>query len=321
MANWFNQVFGFNESTENNKQIKINTDLQTNCLYLQNNATNQIYQIGWWKLFNNTNVTQPNTLSNNVFYQFLKIKNIAHVHKHEPLATFQVASQLNALEFINQEQTPYDGITCYNYDFTQGPACAMAAPFATYWRNYYLNIPTQLNLLKKLEVLCPEPFWTVKNGYLLTSDEQLIKFNNWLITQNRDFLISSINVGLLEHTETIYGNYVNQVFCSAIPIPIYCNAQQLTLWQPLAQLILDAMYENTLWAAYYSSKSNQDVFLTLLGGGAFNNKPFWIAKAIARALHIVSNAGIQLNVYICYKKNISDIQTWIEQEIALMNLA
>jgi hypothetical protein len=52
-------------------------------------------------------------------------------------AVFQVASQFNLLEMASQDVTPEQGVTCYQSDHTQGPACAMAAGAATIYRNYF----------------------------------------------------------------------------------------------------------------------------------------------------------------------------------------
>lgn len=51
-------------------------------------------------------------------------------------ALFQVASQFNLLEMVSPEVTPEHGVTRYQHDGTQGPACAMAAGAATIYRNY-----------------------------------------------------------------------------------------------------------------------------------------------------------------------------------------
>jgi hypothetical protein len=42
-------------------------------------------------------------------------------------ALFQVASQFNLLEMTGPEVSPDDGVTRYQHDRTQGPACAIAA--------------------------------------------------------------------------------------------------------------------------------------------------------------------------------------------------
>ena len=51
-------------------------------------------------------------------------------------ALFQVASQFNLLEMVSERVTPERGVTGYAHDFTQGPACAMAAGAGTIYRNY-----------------------------------------------------------------------------------------------------------------------------------------------------------------------------------------
>ena len=55
-------------------------------------------------------------------------------------ALFQVASQLNLLEMTGPEVTPEDGVTIYQDDRTQGPACAIAAGAATIYRNYFAPV-------------------------------------------------------------------------------------------------------------------------------------------------------------------------------------
>jgi hypothetical protein len=55
-------------------------------------------------------------------------------------ALFQVASQFNFLEMVSPEVTPEQGVTRYQSDPTQGPACAIAAGAATIYRNYFVPI-------------------------------------------------------------------------------------------------------------------------------------------------------------------------------------
>ena len=52
-------------------------------------------------------------------------------------ALFQVASQFNLLEMVSPTVTPEQGVTRYQHDHTQGPACAIAAGAATIFRNYF----------------------------------------------------------------------------------------------------------------------------------------------------------------------------------------
>src|SRR5258705_8800093 len=52
-------------------------------------------------------------------------------------ALFQVASQFNLLEMVSPTVSPEQGVTRYQHDHTQGPACAIAAGAATIYRNYF----------------------------------------------------------------------------------------------------------------------------------------------------------------------------------------
>jgi hypothetical protein len=64
---------------------------------------------------------------------------VRHMHRllENAGALFQVASQFNLLEMTGPKVTPEDGVTIYQYDHTQGPACAIAAGAATIYRNYF----------------------------------------------------------------------------------------------------------------------------------------------------------------------------------------
>src|SRR5258705_11006186 len=55
-------------------------------------------------------------------------------------ALFQVASQFNLLEMVSPTVTPEQGVTRYQHDRTQGPACAIATGAATIYRNYFVPV-------------------------------------------------------------------------------------------------------------------------------------------------------------------------------------
>jgi hypothetical protein len=55
-------------------------------------------------------------------------------------ALFQVASQFNLLEMIGPRNTPVQGVGIYEYDTTQGPACAIAAGAGTIYRNSFAAV-------------------------------------------------------------------------------------------------------------------------------------------------------------------------------------
>ena len=61
-------------------------------------------------------------------------------------AIFQVASQFNLLEMIGPGVLPEAGVGIYEKDFTQGPACAVAAGAATIYRNYFVEIDGKIKV-------------------------------------------------------------------------------------------------------------------------------------------------------------------------------
>lgn len=208
-------------------------------------------------------------------------------------ALFQVASQFNLLEMIHPDVTPDMGVTRYENDRTQGPACAMACGAGLIYRNYFVPVngetgqaaERQLNMLDQFEQqLLPlvnehakqtfESLWQMKNGYALPSAEQLKAINltlEQLSPAQIEELSGSIKIGVQYDTEVTLqdcSHLVSQTYCSAMPVA-YSN-QRSELWQPLASLILQAAYQATLAAAVINAQrtGNNQVYLTLLGGGA-----------------------------------------------------
>jgi hypothetical protein len=103
-------------------------------------------------------------------------------------ALFQVASQFNLLEMVSPRVTPEDGVTRYQHDRTQGPACAIAAGAATIYRNYFAPVGTghgqtaerQFDGLADVGVALSsalhrpvEMLWKMQNGYALCNEAAL----------------------------------------------------------------------------------------------------------------------------------------------------
>lgn len=109
---------------------------------------------------------------------------------------------------------------------------------------------------------------------------------------------------------------VSQVFCSALSCG-YTNLG-VDLWEPLATLVLDAVYEATLLAAAMDlaqGEGSGTVWLTFVGGGAFGNPPEWIARAIGRAL--VRCQALPLEIRIAHYRRIdSSMQRRIDDAAA-----
>jgi hypothetical protein len=234
-------------------------------------------------------------------------------------ALFQVASQFNLLEMVGPTVTPEDGVTIYEDDGTQGPACAIAAGAATIYRNYFAPVgdrvgqtaDCQLNALadfgEALSKALGTPsgsLWQMKNGYALPSEASLRQINSWLkgtSEQQIDALREKLRIGLhwdVEVTDAARwpGPLVSQAFCSAMPVSH--TRPGLALWEPIASLVLEASYEATFHAAVLNSSrgGSKRVFLTRLGGGAFGNSDAWIDEAIRRALHLFATAELEVAV-------------------------
>ena len=91
---------------------------------------------------------------------------------------FQVASQFNLLEMVSPEVSPEEGVTIYQTDQTQGPACAIACGAGTIYRNYFANVDDQIGQTLERQIDCLNDIgiklgnaetglWEMKNGYAL----------------------------------------------------------------------------------------------------------------------------------------------------------
>ena len=234
-------------------------------------------------------------------------------------ALFQVASQFNLLEMVSPDVTPEDGVTRYQNDHTQGPACAIAAGAATIYRNYFAptdgrpgqTASRQLNGLADLgEALSSgtnlpvSDLWTMKNGYALCNKSGLDAIARYLRTLapgEIDRLRGKLRIGVhrdVEVTEAAGPRRpkVSQAFCSALPVAY--TQVPAPHWESFASLVLEAAYEATLWAAVMNAQRGVSnvVLLTLLGGGAFGNRSDWIHAAIRRALTVMVTVDLDVRL-------------------------
>lgn len=202
-------------------------------------------------------------------------------------AVFQVASQFNCLEMANPYVTPAHGITCYEDDKTQGPACAMACPAATLYRNYFLG-DSQLDMLcemqQELKAYCGKTFWRLQNGYCLPNHSDSFQRLSHVLKHAPHHVKQALKVGVHWSTSVAARTHnVTQVLCSALPLT--CVNQKHA--KRFACLLLCAAYECTLAVAAILAKQRKcriTVYLTKLGGGTFGNKSKWIRKAIQKAV-------------------------------------
>lgn len=226
-----------------------------------------------------------------------------HVAPENAGALFQAASQFNALEMVDPEVTPEQGVGIYAFDPTQGPACAIAAGAGTIWRNYFIPIQGQVGQTREIQLdgladlgkalgNGSGALWQMQNGYALASKDGLVQIGNHLHSATeaeREHLRGLLRVAVQWDTEVTLGSaghLVSQVYASALPVAYSRHGSGL--WEPFARLILEAAYEATLAAAVLNGRrtGNGRVFLTRLGGGAFGNAPSWIDGALSRAIDI-----------------------------------
>lgn len=226
-------------------------------------------------------------------------------------ATFQVASQFNLLEMVSPDVTPEHGVGIYEYDPTQGPACAIAAGAGTIYRNYFADINGEIGQTVTSQIDCladvasalgntNDRLWEMKNGYALATESGLIEISNLLraSTDNeRDKFRELLRIGIQRNTQVTLNqshHLVSQVYCSALPVAYSPHSKEL--WADFANLVLEASYEAAFCAAIANSKEsgNNTLFLTLLGGGAFGNKDDWIIRAIDRSVQLYRHNALDV---------------------------
>jgi hypothetical protein len=239
------------------------------------------------------------------------------LHTLHPNALFQAASQFNCLEFADPDETPEEGITGYEEDNTQGPACAMACASGTALRNYLVPVTDdgllttlreqrvlgqtthrQLQALTTLSSQLTHPLFNVRNGYinLINKPARNLEQAQELIDTVRvgcQFDTEVTDVRLKHHAGPLQGKgfvpqLVSQVYASACSVG-YSKVSAKT-WRPLAQLVLKAAYEATFYAylihcarCIKSGRKPGPLFLTQVGGGVFRNPVNWICEAMEHA--------------------------------------
>lgn len=236
-----------------------------------------------------------------------------HAQPDNAGALFQVASQFNLLEMVSPNVSPERGVGIYERDFTQGPACAIAAGAGTIYRNYFVEVEGQIgqNSAQQLDCLADlgaalgnegGQFWQMKNGYVLVTEQGLREIGEILSQvseEDRERLKGQLRIGVQADTEVMLAgceHRVTQAFCSALPI---AYAQHpIALWEEFARLVLEAAYEATLAVAMRNARTtgNPRLYLTLLGGGAFGNPEAWILQALRRALLRYQAASLEVVV-------------------------
>ena len=243
------------------------------------------------------------------------VADVQHLHadKGNANALFQVASQFNLLEMTGPEVTPERGVGIYEWDRTQGPACAIACGAGTIFRNYFAMVNGRVGQSADNQIDClagvgallgnsDRRLWQMVNGYALPSAVGLMEIDQNLKAMDeprRDQLRQALQIGLQWNTQVTLGDsshLVSQAYCSALPVAYTEHSSEL--WERFAILVLEASYEATICAAIINADRtrNNTLFLTLLGGGAFGNELAWITGAIRRSLSQYHDYGLDVAI-------------------------
>lgn len=323
-GNWFERVFGFTESGRDkvHQQLKVDGNL------LRSIDTDEEWIAGQLEIDSLAQLRgRAKNLNEEPRGKLLLTEVVGDAKKlHKDAsnagAMFQVASQFNLLEMTSPAVTPDEGVTIYQHDPTQGPACAIACAAGTVFRNYFVPMDGQIGQTAANQVDCLDDIgsalgnrdcrlWRMSNGYALPTNSGLLEVDNKLQTLSSkeiDELRSKLKIGVQWNTQvTLDGcsHLVSQAYCSALPIG-YSECPK-SLWERFARLVLEASYEATLAAAVVNkvNTGNGRVFLTLIGGGVFQNQQSWILDAIRRACKLYRNSALDVRIVSYLSSNSS----------------
>jgi hypothetical protein len=317
---WFQRLTGFREESYDATRAELGVEGNR----LHSLVNGRSYGVGAFELAS-LQTLRDRAKSSGVARGRLKAKvvrgDVREMH-HAPEyqgALFQVASQFNVLEMVGPDVTPEDGVTRYQDDHTQGPACAIAAGAATIYRNYFVPVrdgvgqtaTRQLDGLaavgQALSAGLGKPvadLWRMRNGYALCDHAGLEAISEHLAElgpEEIDALRGMLAIGIQSDVEVTEPPgerlpLVSQAFCSALPVA-YTRVPSRH-WRPFAVLVLEAAYEATMWAAVLNARrgASNVVLLTFLGGGAFGNDDEWILSAMRRALTAVALFNLDVRI-------------------------
>ncbi len=311
---WFRKLVGFDEISPEN--VQQNIEIIGN--KLRSKVNGKSYQYG--KL----DICTLEHLRNEIAVDDYKgkislseiVANVQKLHsfKENENALFQAASQFNLLEMVSPNITPEQGVDLYENDRTQGPACAISCGAGTIYRNYFVPIngkigQTENNQVDGLELIGKAlgnenaQLWKMQNGYCFPNREGLKNINAQILKMTaleQDELKAKLKLGIQWNTEVTTNEkqqLVSQIYCSALPIGYVSHIEE-SLWESFARLILEAVYEATLYAGLinYRETGSKKVYLTLVGGGVFRNNIEWILDAISLSILKFKNTPLEVKV-------------------------
>ncbi|SFU54063.1 hypothetical protein SAMN05216480_106146 [Pustulibacterium marinum] len=311
---WFEQLTGFKEESPEN--VRNNLEIKGDKIVSLINSRS--FSFGKLDILT---LAKLKKLNNHIEDYHGKIKvtevvaNVQELHcqKENSNALFQAASQFNLLEMVSPAITPEQGIDRYEFDYTQGPACAISCGAGTIYRNYFVEVNGQTgqsidNQIDCLDLIGKElnndklNLWEMQNGYALVNQNGLLAINK-IIAQlteiERERLKEKLKTGIQWNTEVTKSTEkqkVSQIYCAALPVA-YSHLESF-YWEYFARVILEATYESTLLAGVLNMENNNSnkVFLTLVGGGAFGNEEYWILESMQKAIRKFKNVPLDIRI-------------------------
>lgn len=299
---WFERLVGFKENASDDVRSKLEIDGN----FLKSKVNGQKFILGELEVISLENLRNRTKLD--IYTDRISVEEIVgnvqtlHQLSENNGAIFQAASQFNLLEMLGPDVSPESGVGIYENDYTQGPACAIACGAGTIYRNYFTEVNGRMGQSKDNQIDCLDDvgielgnskfsLWKMKNGYALPTSEGLQLVTEIISSKSQkeyDYLKSKLKVGIQWNTQVTLcdsKNLVTQIYCSALPVSY--SSIPSSKWEIFARLILESTYESTLHTALinYENTGNRNVYLTLVGGGAFGNEYSWIFDSIKSAIN------------------------------------
>jgi hypothetical protein len=229
---------------------------------------------------------------------------------------------------VSPDVTPEDGVEFMSMIIARGRRVLWLL-VGTIYRNYFANVNGQTGQSASNQIDCladigaalgnsASRLWEMRNGYALASQSGLVEIAHRLQSASEsdlDGLRQLLRIGIQWNTQVTLDDCqhtVSQAFCSALPVAYSLHDSHL--WAPFARLVLDAAYEATICAAILNAMTNgnNQLFLTLLGGGAFGNEIDWIVEGIQRALKLYRHAALDVGI-VSYGSSNPSVQRLVNQ--------
>lgn len=344
---WFTKLFGFNETVKDiYEHITCGTN-ENGEEYLASNVTQSIFPTGTFQIRNISSfLSDPDHLPkrgggtfNIIVGNGMQTENLYMIdaltmqsHPSNDGATYQAASNFNALEFVGPSQTAADGVTDYIYDFTQGPYLALACPQSIVYRNYFCKHENDSETIgqidKEIELLGKTPI-PVRHGYAMinkSESEALSKSGfDWANEDNYHiavhsncpvFITRGSNLDSFKFPEN--QNIANHVYVAAFNF--YGCVCRTEFTMQLSQQLLTAEYKGTVLSGWENSiqmekegrAGAKKLYLTLIGGGVFNNPSEVIANAILNCEQFIVDSGLEVSLICFSKSDYARIQQYLD---------